>query len=193
MKNIDKVSIYFVIFLLSVCIYIKKEDFFTNLIVVNSNGYNFKVRDESDKQQAAQILYNIHKKIDYLCKHLKKVDPDHYGVQRLVKRYHPSILRELHKNSSNTSYSVNKGEKLVVCMRSKKDDSLHDENTIFFVVLHELAHIMSKSIGHNDEFWKNFKYLLKHSIKINIYNYENFNDNPKYYCGINITDTPYKL
>ena len=62
-----------------------------------------------------------------------------------------------------------------------------------FVVLHELAHIMSKSVGHNDEFWKNFKYLLKHSIKINIYNYENFNDNPKYYCGINITDTPYKL
>ena len=48
MKNIDKVSIYFVIFLLSVCIYIKKEDFFTNLIVVNSNGYNFKVRDEEN-------------------------------------------------------------------------------------------------------------------------------------------------
>ena len=193
MKNIDKVSLYFVIFLLSVCVYIKKEDFFTNLIVVNHNGYNFKVRDEHDKEEGAKMLYNIHKKTEKLCKYLNETDPEYYGVQRLVKRYNPSILRELHKGSSNTSYSVNKGEKLIVCMRSKEDDSLHEENTVFFVVLHELAHIMSKTIGHNDEFWKNFKYLLKHAITIKIYDYQDFNSKSESYCGINITDTPYKL
>lgn len=193
MKNIDNVSLYFVIFLLTVCVYIKKEEFFNDLITINYNGYNFKVRDEENKKEAAEILYKIHKKIEILCKYLNEIDPEYYGTKRLINRYNPSILRELHKGSSNTSYSVNKGEKLIVCMRSKKDDSIHDENTIFFVVLHELAHIMSKTIGHNDEFWNNFKYLLKHAIKIKIYKYQDFNNKPEYYCGINITDTPYKL
>ena len=104
MKNIDNVSLYFVIFLLTICLYIKKEDFFTNLVNVNYNGIDFKVRDEPDKLDAAKMLYDINQKIMKLIKHLQEVDPDHYGVQRLVKRYNPNILRELHKGSSNTSY-----------------------------------------------------------------------------------------
>ena len=78
-------------------------------------------------------------------------------------------------------------------MRSKDDNTFHDDNTIFFVVLHELAHIMTKSIGHNEEFWNNFRYLLKHCIEIKLYNYQDFNNKPEDYCGIQITDTPYKM
>ena len=38
-----------------------------------------------------------------------------------------------------------------------------------FVAVHELAHIASASIGHTDEFWTNFKFLLEEAEKLNIY------------------------
>ena len=59
-----------------------------------------------------------------------------------------------------------------------------------FVALHELGHLMTKSIGHTEEFWKNFKFLLQEAIKIGIYTKDDFNKNPVEYCGTNITDTP---
>ena len=61
-----------------------------------------------------------------------------------------------------------------------------------FVALHELAHVMTKSVGHTEEFWSNFRYLLKNSIKLGIYKYQDFRKKPVKYCGITITDTPYQ-
>ena len=33
-----------------------------------------------------------------------------------------------------------------------------------FVTLHELAHVMTVSVGHTEEFWTNFKFLLTKSV-----------------------------
>ena len=65
-----------------------------------------------------------------------------------------------------------------------------DSNTLTFVALHELAHIMTVSIGHTDEFWDNFKYLLEYAIKIKVYQRQNFRQHPVKYCGTKITDSP---
>ena len=192
MENIGQIATYFTIFLLIMCFYMKSEEYFNGLISVRIEDCTFKVREDK-KNESARKLYNLHKKITKLINYLNKIDGSHYGVIRLKNRYKHSILNELHKGSSNTSYSVNKGEKLVVCLRSKDDNTFHDDNTVFFVVLHELAHIMTKSIGHKEEFWDNFRYLLKHSIDIKIYKYQDFHNTPEDYCGIQITDTPYKL
>ena len=62
-----------------------------------------------------------------------------------------------------------------------------------FVVLHELAHLESISIGHNKEFWDNMNELLKTGIKLGIYDYVDYKQNPIKYCGINVTATPLKL
>ena len=192
MENISQTALYFTIFLLIICFYMKSEEYFNGLVKVTINGNTYKVR-EDNKLESAKKLDKLNEKILILIKHLDKVDGEYYGVKRLKNRYKASILSELHKGSSNTSYSVNKGEKLVVCMRSKDDNTFHDDNTIFFVVLHELAHIMTKSIGHKEEFWDNFRYLLKHCIEIKLYKYQDFNNKPEKYCGIEITDTPLKI
>ena len=34
----------------------------------------------------------------------------------------------------------------------------------FFVALHELSHVMTVSVGHTQEFWENFKFLLKEAV-----------------------------
>ena len=188
--------LYFFHIFIIICIFIKKDEYFNgniNLVIYeNNNKYKYNVKI-ADKKQVAYKLHKLHKTILVLIEHLNNVNPDHYGVKRLKNRYKQGIIRELHDGSSSTSYSVNKGDKLVICLRCKKTGKFQDDNTILFVVLHELAHIMTKSIGHKKEFWNNFRYLLKHALEIKVYQYQDFNSKPEPYCGIKITDTPIKM
>ena len=81
--------------------------------------------------------------------------------------YALSNLVQSTPDSKYTSYSVNKGEKVVLCLRSRNSkEELVDENILMFVALHEMGHICTKSIGHTEEFWTNFKWLLQKSIEI---------------------------
>ena len=70
------------------------------------------------------------------------------------------------------------------------DNVLIDINTLTFVALHELAHLMTQSFGHKTEFWKNFKFLLKEAKEIGIYQPDDYKKSPKEYCGMKITDNP---
>ena len=63
---------------------------------------------------------------------------------------------------------------------------------MMFVAIHELSHLMTESIGHEPEFWENFKFLLLVGIHLKKYKNINFNKNPEEYCGTEITDTPLK-
>ena len=61
---------------------------------------------------------------------------------------------------------------------------------MMFVAIHELAHLMTKEVGHTKNFWDNMKFLLVKAIDIDIYKKQDFNSVPKEYCGTTITDTP---
>ena len=114
-------------------------------------------------------------------------------IERLKKNFNPDAFSETTPDAKYTSYSVNKGEKIVFCLRDKKEgENLVKENIMTFVSIHELAHLMTKSIGHEPDFWANFKLLLKVSIDNGLYKNIDFNSTPKPYCGIQITDTPLK-
>jgi hypothetical protein len=112
-------------------------------------------------------------------------------VQLLVNRFNPDVLSESLPNTSYTSYSVDKGKKIVFCLRSKDDKAeLIDMNTIMFVAIHELAHIMTKSIGHTEEFWDNMRYLLKQGIKVGVYQKVDYSKSPVKYCGMLVSSSP---
>lgn len=149
------------------------------------------VRSLPDKDEAANLLANIKSKIRVLIKHLNNIFPNDIRVLRLNKNYNEDKISEGADNAKYTSYSVNKGEKIVLCLRSKNEQkSLVDLNTMMFVVLHEIAHIVTKSVGHTEEFWDNFKWILEESVNIGIYESQDFNNKPVEYCGIEITDNP---
>jgi hypothetical protein len=42
--------------------------------------------------------------------------------------------------------------------------------------------------GHGIEFVEKFRFLLKESINLGIYNYEDYSKKPKEYCGITINN-----
>jgi predicted metal-dependent hydrolase len=156
---------------------------------VDENEYL--VRNLKDKEQAANILAGLRMKLENLCKIMKSRFPDDDSVKRMNEKFNSDNITESGKNNQYTSYSVNKGEKIVFCIRQKDEaESLVDENTLTFVAIHELAHIMTKSVGHTPEFWNNFKRLLKVAVEEKLYTKEDYTNNPKEYCGIKVSDSP---
>ena len=77
-----------------------------------------------------------------------------------------------------------------MCIREKTSNKLVPINTVTFVLIHELAHIATTEIGHTPLFWNNMRWLLKESVKIGIYDYIDYNNDPQPYCGIQVSDTP---
>jgi len=156
---------------------------------IDNNEYL--VRNLKDKNEAANILAMLKKKLEKICEIMKEKYPNDKSVIRMNEKFNSDNITESGKNNQYTSYSVNKGEKIVFCIRQKdEDESFVDENTITFVAIHELAHIMTKSVGHTKEFWNNFEKLLKEAVNNKLYQKENYSENPKEYCGIKVSDSP---
>jgi len=177
-----------------VCVRAVRESDYMNLkcIISHVDGKTYCVRDRSKLNQAADRLANVNEKMATLVKHCDDTYPDRSNVQRLVKGFNPRKIIETLPTSEFTAYSQNKGEKLAFCLNTEKDnDTLIDPNTLLFVAIHELSHIATKSIGHQDEFWSNFKFLLTEASRIKIYVPINYKKKPARYCGTNITDNPY--
>ena len=149
------------------------------------------VRNDERKQESADYMAKIKKNIYILIEHLKTNYANDERIFLLQKKYNPDSISESMKSSLYTSYSVNKGEKLVICIKEKDaEETLIDMNTVMFVVIHEIAHIITVSIGHTKEFWNNMKFLLENAITLGIYTNKNYKQNPQKYCGIMITDSP---
>jgi hypothetical protein len=165
------------------------------LVNVKSNvdGQTYRVRDLPDKQAAADLMAKIRLKIKKLKLHLEATYPDKPQV-KMLKKFDAEAHRlgEATPDDEFTSFSVNKGEEVHFCLRQRENsnEDLVQENIITFVGIHEVGHIVTKSIGHEPEFWNNFGWLLQEAERIGIYTHQNFAAHPVSYCGMKITDEP---
>ena len=182
-------------FVLLVCLKIYSESELYNLkcIISSVDGNKYCVRERSKEKEAANLLANVTKKCKELVEYMKTNYPDDERVKRLVEGFNPQKISETLPTSELTAYSENKGEKLAFCLNKKKHDDtvLIDMNTLTFVSLHELSHIMTSSIGHKQDFWQNFKFLLENAKAAGIYKPIDYKKNSQSYCGMTITDNPY--
>jgi hypothetical protein len=159
------------------------------------DGKTYEIQNLPNKEEAVRRMAEICAKLTQLRDHYANdkglsADPP---VARFLARFKPDSFVENDMSSSDTSYSENKGQKIVVCLRDKtKPPSypLIDSNTVMFVMLHEMAHLMTETIGHTQEFWTNFRRLLHDSVKIGIYSSVNYSQKPTPYCGMIISDSP---
>jgi hypothetical protein len=188
---LSRIIFSILIFLLLFKLY---DIYFNNLTFVKSNkdGKSYKVRNIKSKQEAANLLSELRSRLERLSQHLsKKYSKDNKCVDLIKNRFKPNNISETPEHSANTSYSVNKGEKLVFCIRPKdQKEELHEVNLLMFVAIHELAHVGSVSIGHNEEFYENFVFLLNEALEIGVYQKIDFDRNNKEYCGMTITSSP---
>lgn len=167
---------------------------YDNLVKVKSpiDNYEYWVRDKNDKIQAANTLakikLNMQKLITHLKTHINNFPENMSYIKDLVSRTKNIYIMETSQDEKYTSYTINKGEKIVFCLRSKVLDKIHDMNTLMYVVIHELGHVGCPEYGHTPLFKKIFKFLLEQSIEIGIYDPIDYRINPQAYCGMVINE-----
>ena len=183
----------FLTLVMSIKIYRESDYFNLKCIISDVDGRTYCVRERSKLELAADKLAKTTNHMELLVKHCGEKYPVRENIKRLVEGFNPKRICETLPTSEFTAYSENKGEKIAFCLDKKKNGSggMIDQNTLMFVAIHELSHVASKTIGHTDEFWKNFKFLLEEAEVINIYTPVDYKNSPKEYCGMDITDNPY--
>ena len=181
-------------FIIVMCIkiYTESELYSLKCVISTVDGNKYCVRDRQNVKKAADLLATVTNKCKELVKYVGEKYPDDPDVERLVKNFNPQKICETLPNSELTAYSENKGEKIAFCLsKTKESTTLIDINTLTFVSIHELSHVMTKSVGHKQDFWQNFKFLLENAKAANIYVPVDYKKKPQNYCGMTITDSPY--
>jgi len=178
------------------------------------SGNTYLVRQCSSSLEAANLLdalsINGKKLVDHLndkindssYTHNKEYTKFKHFIKRLTDNYDANTISESSPSNEYTSYTINKGKKIVFCIRHKPPTGdnpsvfgcgdLVETNVMMFVFLHELAHLGTCSIGHPPDFWCNMAFLLKVGAHMEppIYTHLDIDASTIPYCGINITNTP---
>ncbi len=130
---------------------------------VYKNGRKFRVRRYDESGESLYYLESIMKDLENFVKYLteKKVFSES-KTKKLNHKIKNLVLGERPQNESEVGYTVNKGKEIRVCLRDG-DGKFINKDVVLFIILHEIAHIITNSYGHTDEFWENYKILEKHA------------------------------
>ena len=149
MRSSNIFAYILVVFVLvfSVKIYFESDAFNLKCIISDEDGNTYCVRETPKLQLVADLLARTTVKMKKLVKYMGEKYPDRENVKRLVDNFNPQKINETLPTSKFTAYSENKGEKLAFCTTTKKNgNKLIDENTLTFVAIHELSHILTMLI-----------------------------------------------
>jgi len=178
----------------------KVETFLIQKSSLNDTDYDVQ-EDLPNPEFAADLLAQLKEKTSLLERCLRNkyilnndteiADEDLVAVKRLLSRLETYYIDEAPFEEDSSSYTINK-KQISFCLRQKtKHKNFHDLETLNFVLIHELAHVMSISQGHNAEFMRNFRFLLREAHDCGIYNPVNYGINPMTYCGVRVTHNPF--
>ncbi|AVL94889.1 putative metallopeptidase WLM domain protein [Moumouvirus australiensis] len=183
-----------VIAIVVILIYYLSKKSKSEAIYVKSSADNkeYLVQNLENKEEAAYVLGIIKKRInilkEYLQKNINKYPEYKSYIEQFCKRINGIVLYENPPDGKYTSFTVNKGDEIALCLRSKNGYNLHDLNLIMYVVIHELAHVACPEVDHTELFKKIFIFLLTISIDINIYKKQDYEAYPVEYCGLIINE-----
>lgn len=166
----------------------------TNSIGVRSpvTSKPYQVQDLPNSQEAANMLGTIDQRIEtlraYLEQNINQYPHFRPYIQQFLTRIRGVRLVENPPDGKYTSFTVNKGEEIALCLRSIDTGDLHDINLVMYVVLHELAHVACPEIDHTPLFKEIFVFFLNVAIKLGIYTKVNYKAKPQKYCGLTINE-----
>lgn len=193
----EKHSIFFYIFVgivlfFCLAIYYQSDAFNLKCIIASEDGNRYCVREREKLELAANLLAKVTQKMKDTVEYVKQKHSEDPRTIRLVEGFDPKTISETLPTSELTAYSENKGEKIAFCLNTTKEGNrLIDINTLTFVALHELSHVATESVGHTQEFWQNFKWVLQNAKEAGIYNPVDYKKQPQEYCGMKINDNPF--
>jgi hypothetical protein len=150
---------------------------------------------------AYELILSTHTRVMKLMRYLRARynidktggDPLNMIADLILDNYNPQMIIENDPAiSKDTSYAVNKGEFLYLCVRHRDNPArLVDPDVLFFVVLHELAHMGNLNWGHETDFWEIFKWILSRAVDVGLYTPVDYSVKKVQYCGMLINYNPY--
>ena len=205
--NISHVILLLIIIVVAFIIYYKvgTRDMIYELSDIDN--FRYMVRNQKDKKNAANMLASIKKNIYAITEYMnKKIEDEKTSKQERYIEFKPYVLqlktkiknvvlKESAANTVYTSYTVNKGEQIIFCIRSKsitnilESNNIHDINLIMYVALHEISHVACPEYHHTPLFKKIFKFICEEAIELGIYKKIEFDISPQEYCGMKINDS----
>lgn len=162
-KNIG--LLVFVAVVLLVALSSQRRSERNGLRIVYHDGEKYAIRPRSDAQQTIRVLHDMRARASRLLAHMERTGPDDPRTLRLKKRLQRSVFAQRAHSHQPIGETVNKGRTMLFCTT----DTLGDSAASTYVLLHELAHVVSVSIGHTQEFWDNMTYLVQKAVDAGIY------------------------
>jgi predicted metal-dependent hydrolase len=158
-------------------------------VVSSLDAKEYLVQYREDSIEAANLLAEVRRRLIMMAEHLRRTySADDAMIVRMNSNFNPDVIQERELNSQYTSYTENKGQKIVLCLRN--GDQLAPLNLVMFVALHEFTHIVCDEYGHTEKFWQQFAMILQEAINIGIYMKQDYEKYPEEYCGIKVTSSP---
>jgi predicted metal-dependent hydrolase len=160
------------------------------VVEASDTGMKLMVYNDKNKRASADLLSEVIKSMFKLRNNLiaeKDKHPEYKQYIELLEENFNDERTKIYENdpsSELTSYSVNKGEELAFCLKSKRTGELHELNLLLYVAIHEMAHMGCPEIGHGELFKKVFRFLTLEAIKMGIYKKDDYAANPVEYCGM---------
>ena len=195
----------FIVILLAFNIFSNKEGFMSLPCThveseIDKSSYCIAV-DNDQKESSANLLALINQRVVKFMKNVRaKYLVNKMGsayqqklIYNIIHKYNPDNIVENspYRDTNDTSYTVDKGSILALCIRNNPDGSLVELNTMMFVVLHELAHTAINDTSHTPEFWKAFSFILEEAISMGgVYHSVDYSKHPTFYCNMTINSTP---
>ena len=165
---------------------------YNNIIYVPTNFGTKSLIYKDNKNQLSKsellnkIIDNMYYLRDYLYENINEYPDFKVYIIQLKNNFTPerTIIYETDPKSDYTSYSVNKGEELSICLKDKQSNELYNINLLMYVVIHEMSHFACPEIGHGLLFQKIFHQFTLVAIELGLYTREDYNNNPINYCGL---------
>jgi len=210
-KSYMEITVFIICTILVLYLLYKPQvhDYFTTIRVKSDSDFNEYpvVSLYNDTQKAANIMGDVNlftvdliKKMQakYFNNATKNIETIEYLKGReitavLIARFASNSLKENEPVSPDaTSYTINKGDVIGICLREKQtgQNNFHDIDDIKFVLLHELAHVVTPEYSHTPLFWTNFRFLLEFCKSHGLYHTPNYAARNIQYCGTTITYNP---
>jgi len=171
----------------------------TTRVIIQGEKYNV-VASYKDREQAAQLLATVNGNLINFMRYLREKYKQHHNadvreiVRSIITNYSPeTIVENDPRFSMDTSYTVDKGRKILLCLRDKHAPyTVVDYNTMMFVVLHEVGGHIGNYNGwqHTTRFWTIFKFVLYEAANFGIYAPVDYERSPVVYCGMTIDYQP---
>ena len=191
--------ILFICMIVIILISYKLWDYDMTYVMSDIDNMLYMVRNRQDKKEAANLLarlrqnWNIitnymYDKMNNVSDNIKYKEFSPYIIQ-LKNKINDIVIRESTAITKYTSYTINKGEQIIFCIRSKIYEKIHDINLIMYVALHEISHVACPEYGHTDLFKKIFHFICQEAVVLKLYRPDNYNIQPLEYCGMIINES----